>query len=207
MIEIRRGAGGATVPAIAVGLVAVATVLLLGLNCLRGATRCAWGTSNCAYSAQKSGYYAGKLTLTGHPRVVGLALGSRPGARPISLRLDDAGRYCVVWAHERSAVATSLRQGQQFATNGYRSVPLAPWRALGRSGPPVGCQHVTAGVPWNRQSGLESAWQFEALIGVAILGLRLLLVGRAIRPAGLLAFSLAALALLTNAALSFTIWS
>jgi hypothetical protein len=139
-------------------VVALAALVLLGLNLLQAGFACHSENTECAYSASKNGVYTGMLRGTGSPRVVEASFGSLTGS---SVPRDVApdGRYCLLWTHEREALAIALAGPPPLAA-GRSYVALGPWHATHGGSAPLGCQTSSMTIPWDLASDLFGSWQF-----------------------------------------------
>lgn len=128
---------------------------------------CSLDTSNCAYSVEKTGVYEGTLrTNDGRPyrsAEFEVTFESRRDHPPISFQTDEAGRYCIHWANERSVPFAKTPSGEGLWGRESGFLGLGAWRDLGGSGPPPGCQESDEGIPWNRASDPERTWQYWLL--------------------------------------------
>lgn len=192
----------------ALGVIVALAVGLIAVNWLRAATACAWDTSTCAFGRAKNGFYGGAFLPTGSNRLVAAEFGSRTRLPAIELKVRPDGAFCIVWAHEREATATAPVGTESLGASGYRSVNLGAWHSEQTAPMPKGCQKTSTDVPWDRADDLMASWQFWTLIGLPVLALAGIAVGRILPRRGrTLSMALAAVAVTLGLVLSFELWS
>jgi hypothetical protein len=188
---------------------ALVALIMLAVNLIGAQIACHTGdTATCAYSASKDGYYSGTFLATGTGRVVNANFGSLQDQHPVPLAVRPNGRFCMVWAHERTATATPSRTDRRpLTTTTPGAVPLGDWRPSASVGVPPGCQRSSIGIAWDRASDLTGSWQYLVLLAVPAIGLILALLGRFV-PSKLRTLTLLAsiLALVASVGLSLVLW-
>lgn len=163
--------------------------------------------ATCAYSATKDGFYQGRFLATGSNRVVNAYFGSLQDERATSLAVAPAGRFCIVWAHERVAEVSPLRHGEPLVRGPVQSVLLKNWRPTPPTRVPAGCQRSSVTIPWDRASDLTGSWRYLVLLGVPTAGL-ILALGRRLLPPRLRtpAVLMSTLSLVGSVVLSLALW-
>lgn len=163
----------------------VAGVLWCGflvLGVLFGAAfACSTDTSYCAESREKNGVYAGVL-VDDRGRVLRDAkltvwFESRDDEPPVrDFTTDARGRYCFVWASERSIPDVEARTADATIPS-HRVRSTANWRSLRGANPPAGCQTTDARIPWMRADDASDSPEFVITLLVPMLSGAVLLLG------------------------------
>jgi hypothetical protein len=158
-------------------LMVLAAALMVLVHWTASDVNCFWDTSTCARSVEKDGVYEGTLQTDDgqlyRSSEFEVRFGSREQEPKVSFQTDENGSYCIVWAEDSYASAT---------TPGGESLSgLGSWRDLGDRDPPPGCQESDEGVPWQNTEELESTWQFWLLIILPIAAIIVLGWGLVVR--------------------------
>ncbi|HWT94091.1 MAG TPA: hypothetical protein VN238_13890 [Solirubrobacteraceae bacterium] len=156
---------------------------------------CFGDTAYCAESREKNGVYAGVLQDEGGSVLrdarLTVSFESRADEDPVrDFTTDARGRYCFVWANERSIPDIEARTGNATVPS-HLTGPTANWRPLRGADPPAGCQTSAAGVPWLRADGASDSPEFVITLllpmfagAVMLLGLGRDRIGRFCRRIG-----------------------